>query len=348
MRKNVLIVILSFLVIWLTILSVIISENLKKVNSSNSIVNEYRVSGYSTDLSEVVENSKSKMVAIEQDGSFSSGFIYKKENDNVYLLTCFHGVSSSNSAVVYFNNGLKVSGNVIGHDIFTDLALVECYFPYEVKEMELGDSDLLKSGEFTLSIGTNSDLDYDFSTCFGLISSKYREVSNSITFNEENYNYVLGTIQLSGNFTSGYSGAPVLNMNGEAVGIITMKDDDITLAITINEAKIVADNLYNKQAINRLDLGVKGKFIKDLENYETNSLNIPIDVTSGYYVSEVSLVGLANNIGLVKGDVISEINGIKIDSFDDLLSIIYGEFEQLSVSVVRNNETLILSGNIYD
>lgn len=348
MRRNVLIVIISILVIWLIILSVIISENLKKVSSNNSIVNEYKVSGFSTDLSDVVEENKSKIVAIEQDGVFSSGFIYKKENDNVYLLTCFHGVSSSNSATVYFNNGLKVSGNVIGHDIFTDLAMVECYFPYEVETMEFGDSDLLKSGEFTLSIGTNSDLDYDFSTCFGMVSSKYREVSNSITFNEDSYNYVLGTIQLTGNFTNGYSGAPLFNMNGEAIGIITMKDDDITLALTINEAKIVADNLFAKQAINRLDLGIKGKFICDLENYETNSLNIPIDVTSGYYVSDVTTSGLANNIGLLRGDVIREINDIKIDTYKDLLNVIYGDFSEINVLVVRNNEEITLSGNIYD
>ncbi len=348
MRKNVLIVIISLLVIWLIVLSVIIGENLKTTNSSNAIVNEYNVSGFSTDLSKVVDSSKSKIVAVEQDGVFSSGFIYKKENDNVYLLTCFHGVSGSNGATVYFNNGLKVSGNVVGYDIFTDLALVECYFPYEVEEMEFGDSDLVKSGEFALSIGTNSDLQYDFSTCFGLISSKYREVNNSITFNEENYNYVLGTIQLSGNFTNGYSGAALLNMDGETIGIITMKDGDITLALTINEAKIVAEKLYAKETIKRIDLGVKGKYISDLENYETNSLNIPLDVTNGYYVSDISLNSLANNIGIIKGDVITEINDIKINSFKDMLNIIYGNYDVINITVVRNNETITLSGNIYD
>lgn len=202
------------------------------------------------------------MVAIEQNGKVSSGFIYKKKDDLVYVATSFHGISESENANVTFNNGVKVNGKVYGSDLFADVALLECDFPFDVQELKFGDSTLLKDGEFVLSIGTNNSMDYAFSNKFGMVSKNYQEIKNQISFNEENYEYYLGLIQLSGDFTSGYSGAPVLNMNGELVGSILMQDDDITFALTGDELKKVLDCLYNNLSYRRVNLGLRVSILK--------------------------------------------------------------------------------------
>lgn len=345
MRKNVIICLFSITFIWLLIVSSItISNNNNDSNGTN--IEEVRVTGFSTDFSEVIKNTKSSMVAVEQNGKVSSGFIYKKKDDLVYVATSFHGISESENANVTFNNGVKVNGKVYGSDLFADVALLECDFPFDVQELNFGDSTLLKDGEFVLSIGTNNSMDYAFSNKFGMVSKNYQEIKNQISFNEENYEYYLGLIQLSGDFTSGYSGAPVLNMNGELVGSILMQDDDITFALTGDELKTVLDCLYNNLSYRRVNFGFKGKYIKDLENYEVNSLNINVDLSEGYYVSEVLPFSFASKIGILKADVITKINDVKLVDSNSLLSLMYSEELNFTFEIIRNGEKIKLQGVI--
>ena len=315
-------------------------------SSSNQTIDEYKVSGFSTDFSEVIDACKSSIVALDQNGAVSSGFIYKSENDVVYIVTSFHGVSEDEDVSITFNSGAKANGKVLGYDIFDDLAIVQCDFPYLVNASKIGDSTLLKDGEFVLSIGTNGSLDYAFSSKFAMVSSRYIEVANHITFNEEAYEYYLGVEQLSGDITEGYSGAPVLNMKGEVVGVITMKDDDRILSLTSNELKIVADRIIDSNAYTRINFGYRGKYICDLQNYEVSSLNINVELTSGYYVSDVLPLSFASNIGILKGDVILKINDVEITDYDSMLELIYSDNSQYSFEILRNGETIRLLGTI--
>ena len=345
MRKNVLICLFTILFLWL--IAVSIATFSTSDNSTNSqTITEYKVSGFSTDFSEVIEACKSEIVAIEQMGSVSSGFIYKSENDIVYIATSFHGVSESEDVSLTFNSGAKANGKVLGYDIFADVAIVECSFPYLVNVSKIGDSTLLKDGEFVLSIGTNGSLDYAFSSKFAMVSSRYIEILNHITFNEKDYEYYLGVEQLSGDITSGYSGAPVLNMNGEIVGMITMEDEDKILSLTSDELKTVADRIIDSSDYTRINFGFRGKYICDLENYEVNSLNINIELTSGYYVSDVLPLSFAANIGILKGDVILKINDIEISDYDSMLDLIYSEASEYTFDILRDNESIRLIGTI--
>ena len=344
MRKNVIICLFSITFIWLLIVSSMVSNSTNNNDGTN--IEEVRVTGFSTDFSEVIKNTKSSMVAIEQNGKVSSGFIYKKKDDLVYVATSFHGVSEGDNVNITFNNGVKVNGKVYGSDLFADVALIECEFPFDVQELKFGDSTLLKDGEFVLSIGTNNSMDYAFSNKFGMVSKNYQEIKNQISFNEENYEYYLGLIQLSGDFTKGYSGAPVLNMNGELVGSILMQDNDITFALTGDELKVVLDRLYNGITYTRINFGFKGKYIKDLENYETNSLNINVDLSVGYYVSEVLPFSFASKMGIVKGDVITKINDVKLVDSDSLLNLMYSDELNFTFEIIRNGEKIKLQGVI--
>ena len=345
MRKNVLICLFTILFLWLIVVSIATFST--SDNSTNSqTITEYKVSGFSTDFSEVIEACKSEIVAVEQMGSVSSGFIYKSENDTVYIATSFHGVSESEDVSLTFNSGAKANGKVLGYDIFADVAIVECSFPYLVNVSKIGDSTLLKDGEFVLSIGTNGSLDYAFSSKFAMVSSRYIEILNHITFNEKDYEYYLGVEQLSGDITSGYSGAPVLNMNGEIVGMITMEEDDKILSLTSNELKKVADKIIDSNAYTRINFGYRGKYICDLQNYEVNSLNINIELTSGYYVSDVLPLSFAANIGILKGDVILKINDIEISDYDSMLDLIYSEASEYTFDILRDNESIRLIGTI--
>lgn len=338
-------ILIVLIFIWLLIITIFVVNRHEKTNINE--ISEYDVSGFSTDLSKVFDQNKSSVVIIEQANDISSGFIYTKRDGNVYIVTTYHSISETGSINIHFNSGLVTKGNIKAYDIYLDLALIECPLEYEIKEVKLGNSSLLKSGEFVLSIGTNN-LDYDYSSQFGMISSNYQEINNNILVDGYYHNYYLSVIELSNEFKKGYSGAPIFNMQGETIGMITMKDDDVTFALPINDLKYVVDKMLNGENYERIVLGIKGKFLNDLEKYEINQLNVAVDIANGYYIEDIHNYSLAAHLGVNKGDIIVSINNVPIKNHDDILTIIYNDYQEFEFNIIRNNETMILKGNIDD
>lgn len=336
----------AILFIWLLVLS-ISSFNNRNFTEINEI-KEYNVSGFSTDLSKVYDQNKSSIVAIEQNDNISTGFIYTKKDNLVYIITTYHGVSNGNNLNVYFNNGVKAKASVYKYDIYNDLALIECEFEYDIKPIVLGNSSLIKTGEFVLGIGSVGNLEYDNSCQFGMISNNYREILNHITYDGNRHDYYLGLIQLSGEFVEGYSGSPLFNMEGEAIGMINMKDDEVILALPINDIKIIVDKMLNDEAYEKIQLGIKGLYVANMEKYESTSLNISVEIVSGYYVEDVLNNSLANKLGINKGDVILNINNISINNVDDMRKVEYSLINEYEIIINRSGEEITLKGNLND
>ena len=332
--------IIAGLAVWILILSILVYRH-HEVQLPNEI-SEYNVSGFSTDLSKVYDENKSSIVAIEQGSTVSTGFIYAQRDGNIYIITTYHGISGSSDINIHFNNGVRVKGTVIDRDAYADLALIESAFDYEVRPVTCGNSSLSKTGEFILSIGSAGSLEYDFSSQFGMISSKYREIENSITHNGSTENYYLGMMQLSGEFTEGYSGSPLFNMNGEAIAMITMEDEGIVFGLPINELKMIADKMLNGESHDKIQLGISGRYLSDLEKYETVSLNINVEIVNGYYVENVRPGSLGSSLGIQRGDLITSINSMVMENSDSMLNVLYGNPEELEIVLIRNGEEIVL------
>ena len=337
-------IIIAVLCVWVLVLSVAVIRKGRAVLPNE--ISEYNVSGFSTDLSKVYDQNKSSVVTVEHGSELSSGFIYAKRDDKVYIVTTYHGVSGGNDISVHFNNGYRIRASLKDYDVFADVALLECEFEYEVKPVSLGDSSLVSTGEFVLGIGVREKLDYDFSSQFGMVSSRYREVENNISFRGSYYSYYEGLIQLSGEFSKGYSGCPVFNMNGEAIGMITMEDGSIVFALPVNEIRIIADRMMEEEDYTKLQLGTGGRYIADLEKYETVSLNINVETIDGYYVESVRPGSLASTLGINRGDIITSINGTEIKNSDAMLKICYSEMNEIEAEIIRNGEKFTLRGSI--
>jgi len=345
MKKGLIVLIICAVTLWLGILTYRLNNIDKK--STNEIA-EYTISGFSTDLTNVIDSNKSSVVTVKTTNNISTGFIYKKIDNKLYIVTTLHSVDKDQEIEIGLNSGLKILGNVKAYDVYLDLALIECTFNNDVVPVTLGDNTLLKDGVYVVSIGTCLKEEYDFSSQFGMVSSKYREMENLVTYNEKTYNYYCGYIQLSGEFLDGYSGSPVFNMNGEVVGMIDQKDKDVTLAITINEIKTVVEKMINNKEYHRFNYGITGKYVEELENYEKSHLNIGLETINGYYIENVKPASFASNIGLMKGDVVVDINGIEIKNQNNMLDATYSDFENYSITFIRNNEKQKIEGIIND
>lgn len=334
------------LVIWNIALTayVFISKN------TNTTITEENVSGFSTDLTKVAEESKSSVVVVESSFGRQSGFIYKQQDDKAYIVTTFHGIGDSDVASITFLNGKTFIANIEGYDFKSDIAVLSIEVPYKLNVAKCGDNEFLKAGEFIINIGTSADGDYINDIQLGVISNSLISINDNVTYDREKYSFNKEVISISLNIKEGYSGSPILNMNNEVVGMVEMSNDNNGIyAITVNEIKLVVDSIINKKEINKLNLGISGDYIKTLKEYERNMYALPLDVSNGYYVKTVYSSSIASKLGLVNGDIIININDKAINNQKDLLNILYGEnSNELSLSVVRNNEYIELKGLIND
>lgn len=346
-NKKLIYLLIIVLVVWNIILTAVLVKNIN--NNNNTIqVTETRVNGFSTDLTEVYKKVKSSIVTIETDSSTLSGFIYSKEIDKFYVITCYHGVSDKQSVKVTLASGKELESTIKGYDVYSDIAVIEINSDLQVNPIELGDSDLLKDGEFVLTVASPNNLDLDNSISLGMISNKLKTITNSITVDSNTYEYYMNIIQLDANVTKGYSGSPIFNMAGQVEGVVSMKEDNAVFALPINEIKIIAENIINEKEYFKISLGINELYVNNLETYEKNQLAIPLDVNDGCYVKAVMPNSVADIAGIKVGDIIKSVNDVNMIGNRDLLSIEYSNDRKFDFKVLRNNEELTLSGSISD
>ncbi|MBQ1740910.1 MAG: serine protease [Erysipelotrichaceae bacterium] len=340
MKNNrLLYVLIILLTLWCAVLSSEISR--ARQRESANVVNQYEVDGFSTDLTKVIDEVRPGIVTISADNNILSGFVYRQSGEDVYILTAYHGVANVSSINVRFGVSYNVEGELIGHDIYSDLALIRINTPYLIEPLKCADVSLLKQGEFMVSLGTPVSLELEGSSELCIISKTASQIENTILVDNERYTYYLNVIQLGTVLPQGYSGSPIINMNGEVVGINTMAyQGGVTFAITANEARIIADELIGQGFVDRQFFGVKGIFLKDMYNYERTNLNIGLETTDGLYVERVREESVAFAAGIRQGDVITRIGNEAIVDLNSYLRALYSTEEAPVFEYVRAGERL--------
>lgn len=348
MKNNRLVyVFITIIVLWLIFITT--SLNSQKQIRDNDQINEFTVSGFSTDLTKIVDDSKSSIVTIDADGSISTGFVYAQVENKIYVVSTYHGVETKENINVLFDSAYETKGEVIGFDTYSDIAIIEVESDYQINPLHLGNSSMLKDGEFVVNIGTPYSLEYKDSVQLGMISNHLVCIENSIVVDSMPHTYSMNVIEFSSSLKQGYSGSPLINMAGEAVGVCLMNEkNDICFAIPINEVKIIADKIIANEEYQKPILGIYGYYIEDLKNYEKSYLNLGVDVIDGLYVKKVTDNSISYLAGVKSGDVIIQINGVVIKNNDDYLKVLYGNEIQFGFVVVRDGQQIELIGNTND
>lgn len=345
MKKKTVLILIAILIIWNVILTVLLVNN-KEVTPT---VTEENVYGISTDLTKVVKDSYSSVVNVKSSFGKQTGFIYKQENNTAYIITTYHGIEKDNTITVTFANGKSIAASPIGYDLLKDVAVLSIDTQYVLNVAKCGDNEYTKKGEFVICIGSSSDAKKANEVELGIVSNNLVNIDDRLTIDKQQFNTQKEMLALSLNVTEGYSGSPVFNMKNEVIGMVQMGDEDGTYSLTINEIKIIADKIISKTEYKKLDLGVKGRYIKDLEDYEKNMLNISFETINGYYAEDVSPNSLGSKLGILTGDVIVSINGTQITGQKDLLNCLYSNAnDSITVIVNRANSQIELKGTIND
>ena len=271
-----------------------------------------------------------------------------------YILTNSHVINDGNyrTVTIYLYDGREFDGTVLWNDSTLDLAIVKIEATGLVAA-ELGDSDTVKVGSYAAAIGNPLGLQFKFSMSQGIISGLERtiEVSSGSGYSTTTME---GLLQTDATINSGNSGGPLVNSNGQVVGINSAKatsGEGMGFAIPINSAKPIVEQIKATGKFERAYLGITGIGLEESNGYDAEEYKTRYGTSRGIYVYSVSENGGAAAAGLQKGDIIINVAGTEVGTMNRINTVLvsYRDGESVKVTYVRagveyNTEVVLSSG----
>ncbi|UNC93699.1 S1C family serine protease [Candidatus Contubernalis alkaliaceticus] len=257
-----------------------------------------------------------------------------------YIATNNHVIADADEIVVTLYNGEELIAEVIGTDPATDLAVLKIE-QTGLPAASFSDSDKVLVGELAIAIGNPLGLAFQHSVTVGYISALQR----SMRIGEQNFSF----IQTDAAINAGNSGGPLVNAVGEVVGINTAKInitgvEGMGFAIPSNTVKKIVNDLIEHGRIIRPWIGI---YIREIDEKIAEEMQLPVGY--GLIVEEVISGGPAQKAGLEPRDIITDIEGEKIQTFDRLREVInqYKVGQKVNIKIMRK-DTEIEVGLIFE
>ena len=296
------------------------SEAVDKVK--NAVVSVITYSDSSNQgLFEKEENSDSQI------SSEGSGVIYKKEGKYAYLVTNTHVINGAKKVDILLADGNKVPGEVVGSDVYSDIAVVRISADKAKAVAEFGDSNQLTVGETAIAIGSPLGKDYANSVTQGIISSQGRNVKLKA---DNGQNISTRALQTDAAINPGNSGGPLINIQGQVIGITSSKISNngqtsvegMGFAIPANDVVNIIKQLEEKGKVVRPALGIQMMDLSNLSTSDLSQLKLPEKISGGVLVRS-TLENMPASDKLQRYDVITKIDDTDIESTADLQSALY-------------------------
>ena len=255
-----------------------------------------------------------------------------------YILTNAHVVKLNNKVVedvtVRLNNEKDIQGKTIWADENVDLAIVKINTDEKLNVASLGDSDKLSIGDAAIAIGNPISLQFSQTVTQGIISGLDRYVGAV-----SGGGYMTGLIQTDASINGGNSGGPLLNSEGEVVGINTVKvqsAEGLGFSIPINFIKPIVKQVIETGSYKEISMGMLTMNL----NVATQVFNGKTDVENGIFVYKVYEGSPAAKAGLEAGDIITKIGKDEVKDNNALKSILYKyqEGDSAELSYVRKGK----------
>ncbi len=318
--------------------SLVFNNESKEIETGDQIEKEIASNDFQEATNSVVSISAQ---AIQNQGIFSgigessgSGVIFATDDEYVYMLTNRHVVSGVTTFEISIDDETFIEARVLGTDTQNDIAVI-----YAKKEQfeendinysiaKIGDSDQLQLGDKVYAIGNSAGEGKSLTS--GVVGALNKEID----FGDGTSN---SFIQTDAAINPGNSGGALIDENGYLVGINTAKLVDSSIegmgySIPINDAIQIAENLLTKPFI-----GIQGGTVSDIIDTR-NARNIP----DGVYIDAVVVDSGADEAGLKRGDIITQMNEAEIAKFEDLSKFLdnYKVGDVIEVVIFRDGDYL--------
>lgn len=348
--RNILIFIIAMIIVSffsIKIYDIYLGTEIKSYGATDNIKNvSEEKENNTTDATQILENATKNVVGISKIKNNGSTIFSTKTNEeqlglgsgvivseNGYIVTNKHVAGNKYSnCYVTLENGKVYNGNVVWADDDLDLAIVKINVK-GLSYMSLGDSNNIKVGQGVYAIGNPIGYEFQRTVTSGIISG----VNRTIKIEENNKSvYMENLIQTDATINPGNSGGPLINANGEMIGINSVKitsAEGIGFAIPINVIKPIIEKFTSE---NKFEEGYIGIFAYDKEVIPY--LDSSIEFDNGIYVVDISIDGPAKNSGLKVGDIITKIDNNEINRMSELRNYIYTKSpgDTVTLTILRN------------
>ena len=280
----------------------------------------------------------------QQIASEGSGVIYKKNENDAYIVTNTHVINGASKVDIRLADGTKVPGEIVGSDTFSDIAVVKISSEKVTTVAEFGDSSQLNVGETAIAIGSPLGSEYANTVTQGIISSLNRNVSLK---SEDGQAISTKAIQTDTAINPGNSGGPLVNIQGQVIGITSSKIasnggtsvEGLGFAIPSNDVQNIIKQLESDGKVTRPALGIQMVNLSNVGANDLRKLNIPSSLTSGVVVRSVQSNMPANG-HLQKYDVITKVDDKEITSSTDLQHALYNHAigDTIKITYYRNGK----------
>ncbi|MGX7076551.1 S1C family serine protease [Globicatella sanguinis] len=276
-----------------------------------------------------------------------SGVVYKIEGDTAYIVTNNHVVDGADKLQIITAEGDTIDAELVGTDVFTDLAVLKVSSEKLKTAIAFADSDQLKVGSLAIAIGSPLGSEFSSSVTQGIVSGTDRVVPFDMNDDGED-DWEMNLIQTDAAINPGNSGGALINKNGELIGINSSKlssteIEGMGFAIPSNDVQNVISQLEENGKVTRPVLGVS--YLIPVNQLSARSkvevLGLAEDAEEGVVVSEVVSGTAADKAGMEKYDVITEFDGVAINGMMDLRKELYKHQagDQVELTIIRRGET---------
>ncbi len=318
--------------------------DINKINeeTTNPQVNEVLV-GENISIPEIIEKTSPSVVQISRNSGISSSALGSGVIIDAtlgYVVTNFHVVGSEGELTVTLLDGRVIKATRVGADPDLDISIIKLEDTLNLTSMELGNSDIIKTGQLAIAIGSPLSAALANSVTVGVISSVSREITYRAPSGN---NVVINVIQTDAAINPGNSGGALINSLGQLIGINSIKVsqtgvEGLGFAIPINEAKPIIEEIIKTGTVTHPYLGVS-----KLTNI-TQEMSDYYKVPKGVLIGEVAPNSNSSEAGVKVNDIIVQINQTKIETIAELRTAInkLNLGDELRIKVYRNTSTITL------
>ena len=282
----------------------------------------------------------------EEEYSTGTGFVYKTDDKYGYVMTNQHVVSGCDKVVLVLSNDEEVEAKIVGGDEYLDIAIMTIDKSKVLQVATIGNSDDMNIGDTVFTVGSPMGYEYRGTVTSGILSGKDRMVSVNVS-NSSSNDWVMKVLQIDAAINPGNSGGPLVNINGEVIGVNSMKlvEDEIEgmgFAIPIEMAMSEVELLEKGEKIERPVIGVELIDATSTYSLYLYKINLDSNVKSGAVVVGVEDGYPAAKAGLKKGDVIVKIDDTEIEDTSHLRYVLYkySVGDEIKLKVIRDNKEI--------
>jgi len=248
-----------------------------------------------------------------QEYSTGTGFFYKTDDSSAYAITNQHVVAGCDKVELILADDSKIEATITGGDEYLDIAVLKVDKNKAPQIATIGKSDDILVGDTVFTVGSPMGYEYRGTVTSGILSGKDRLVSVSVS-NSSSNDWVMKVLQIDAAINPGKSGGPLVNINGEVVGVTSMKlvQDEIEgmgFAIPIEIAMAHLSELEAGKKIEWPVLGISMANVSDTSLLYRNNIVINEDINYGVVVVAITKGSGAASSSLKEGDIITKING---------------------------------------